>query len=360
MPGASDDQFFELAGEIKKRYQLYICCNEWGLHYFVYSILEDRNDYIIILGPYFDKIPNLHQLNKDYNLSVNEGALLNEYIGKIHVLTPEQMASIGNILQQFPNMMEKETNPHYLYQEKKEQDKRRKRETVLEDEETELVNLRYEIENEFMYAVEQGDKKLAKNLIGAHNPLFSFSERFPDQPLRRVKNLSIVRNTVLRIAAKNSKVPPILLHRLSEKYVFEIEKASQLEVLYEMNDRMIDEYCDLVLSHSLRSYSIMAKTVIEHLMSHFDQPLNKEELAKKCHTHPSHLSRKFKQETKMTISAYQQMLRINRAKQLLKKDLSIEEIAWSVGYNDPSYFARVFKKETGLSPTEYRNGSNLQ
>ena len=57
----------------------------------------------------------------------------------------------------------------------------------------------------------------------------------------------------------------------------------------------------------------------------------------------------------MTITEYQQELRINQARHLLKtENLPVDEIAWIVGYNDPSYFGRVFKKATGYSPSGYR------
>jgi two-component system, response regulator YesN len=39
---------------------------------------------------------------------------------------------------------------------------------------------------------------------------------------------------------------------------------------------------------------------------------------------------------------------------LTTERITVEEIAWIVGYEDPSYFGRVFKKETGLTPTQYR------
>nr|WP_306798758.1 helix-turn-helix transcriptional regulator [Oceanobacillus saliphilus] len=97
---------------------------------------------------------------------------------------------------------------------------------------------------------------------------------------------------------------------------------------------------------------------MEHLLSYYDKQIDKNELADLCNTHPSHLSRKFKQETGMTITLYQQMVRINKSKHLLRtEDLSIEEIAWIVGYEDSSYFARVFKKDTGYTPSQYREGS---
>jgi two-component system, response regulator YesN len=217
--------------------------------------------------------------------------------------------------------------------------------------------LRYKTERDFMNAVERGDKKKALQLINSKNMLFSFSERFPNQPLRRLKNVAIILNTLLRTSARNAHVPAIMIHRISEKFAYEIEKANQVETLHQLEDHMIEQYCDLVISNSLSQYTTMTRRVIGYIHSFYNKQINKEELAAKLSTHPSHLSRKFKEETKFTLTAYQQMLRINQAKHLLKtENLSVEEIAWTIGYEDPSYFARVFKKETGRTPSAYRDG----
>ncbi len=65
--------------------------------------------------------------------------------------------------------------------------------------------------------------------------------------------------------------------------------------------------------------------------------------------------RRFKQHTGMTVIAYMQMLRIDAAKTRLVTDNdSVEQIASDVGYQDPSYFRRIFARETALSPSQYR------
>lgn len=65
--------------------------------------------------------------------------------------------------------------------------------------------------------------------------------------------------------------------------------------------------------------------------------------------------RRFKAITQMTAGRYLQLLRVDKAKQLLIFDtLPIEQVSYQVGYEDTSYMRRLFKKETGLSMREYR------
>ncbi|WHY01367.1 AraC family transcriptional regulator [Neobacillus sp. DY30] len=357
MPGSRERDILFLYDNIVQG-QLFSYINEWDLHYFGYSFRESEKTYTIIIGPYFDKIPNLYRLSKEYRLSSTQSEDLRLIADKIYVLTVEQASSYGSVLQQFTNMMEQDRAPIVIVSEKNTSSARDQEENLNVDEEAEIVKLRYKTEKDFMHAVECGDKKTALALINSKNMLFSFSERLPNQPLRRLKNVAVILNTLLRTSARNGHVPAIMIHRISEKFAYEIENANQVETLHQLEDRMIEEYCDLVISNTLSKYTTMTRRVIEYIHSFYNKPINKEELSAKLSVHPSHLSRKFREETKMTLSAFQQMLRINQAKHLLKtENLSVEEIAWTIGYEDPSYFARVFKKETGRTPTQYREGN---
>ncbi|MCR4694109.1 MAG: AraC family transcriptional regulator [Pseudobutyrivibrio sp.] len=68
-----------------------------------------------------------------------------------------------------------------------------------------------------------------------------------------------------------------------------------------------------------------------------------------------YLTRKFKNLYGNTIGDYITNLRITNAKELLRfSDLSITEVAQTIGYNDSAYFARVFTKAEGISPSEFR------
>jgi len=67
------------------------------------------------------------------------------------------------------------------------------------------------------------------------------------------------------------------------------------------------------------------------------------------------LKRRFKQATGTTLIAYLQDVRIEQAKRLLETgESSVDEVSFAVGYEDPSFFRRLFKRRTGLAPNQYR------
>ena len=64
---------------------------------------------------------------------------------------------------------------------------------------------------------------------------------------------------------------------------------------------------------------------------------------------------KIKQLVGLTPSDFLRQIRMQRAIQLVEKSkLSFSEIAYSSGFSDPKYFSKCFKKETGMTPSEYR------
>lgn len=78
-------------------------------------------------------------------------------------------------------------------------------------------------------------------------------------------------------------------------------------------------------------------------------------LADQVYLTPTYLSALFKKETGITLSQYFMNVRIERAKKLLEDHrLRMPQIARRVGYSDAKHFAKVFKKELGITPTDYR------
>jgi two-component system response regulator YesN len=96
--------------------------------------------------------------------------------------------------------------------------------------------------------------------------------------------------------------------------------------------------------------------VKDYIESHYNDPnLSLNEVAARASLSPSHFSAVFSQEAHQTFKEYLTEVRINRAKELLRMTrLRSADIAYQVGYNDPHYFSSVFKRNTGLSPIEFR------
>lgn len=96
---------------------------------------------------------------------------------------------------------------------------------------------------------------------------------------------------------------------------------------------------------------------LQAIDSRFRDPIfNISSLADSLHLSPPYISTVFKQAAGQTISSYLAEKRILHAKELLCDiSIPIKDVSLRSGYEDPRYFARSFKKHTGMTPSEYRN-----
>ncbi|NOU96865.1 response regulator [Paenibacillus sp. LMG 31456] len=92
-----------------------------------------------------------------------------------------------------------------------------------------------------------------------------------------------------------------------------------------------------------------------YIQRRFTEEISLEDVADFVHLNPHYFSKIFKQQVGETFIDFVTSLRIDKAKALIAMDhLSLKEVCYEVGYKDPNYFSRVFKKVTGVAPSEYR------
>ncbi len=100
------------------------------------------------------------------------------------------------------------------------------------------------------------------------------------------------------------------------------------------------------------------KKAVEYLSSHFTEDIDMEFCAQKCNLSRSRFTHLFTEVMGTSPCKYQQKLRITAAQDLLENStLSVGEIALSVGFSDPLYFSRIFKKVVGTSPIGYKKST---
>jgi two-component system response regulator YesN len=107
---------------------------------------------------------------------------------------------------------------------------------------------------------------------------------------------------------------------------------------------------------SLRGSGGKASKIVKYIHQHYaNDELSVQEISDHLQMTASHLISIFKEATGKTIKQYVMDVRIEKAKSLLKNDrLKIFDVASQVGFKDGEYFSRIFRKHTGLTPSEYR------
>ncbi len=106
----------------------------------------------------------------------------------------------------------------------------------------------------------------------------------------------------------------------------------------------------------LKTSNRMTRVMLDYIAVHYNEYISIQKLADFVHITPNYASRLFKEEVGFTFCSYLTVLRIYLAsKLLLRMDMPIFMVANQVGYKDYFYFAKVFKRFTGYSPSSYRS-----
>ena len=109
--------------------------------------------------------------------------------------------------------------------------------------------------------------------------------------------------------------------------------------------------------HSKKTNTVI--TILSYIEDHFTEQISLQTLAKACHKDKKYICRIFREYTSKTPIDYINELRISYAKGLItEKALSLTQIAYECGYNDSGYFSKVFKKCTGITPSDFKKSKN--
>ncbi len=122
----------------------------------------------------------------------------------------------------------------------------------------------------------------------------------------------------------------------------------------------LTEWLELFIStpfqHRSVDGSLTLAPAIHYIKNNLDKPLTRDEVARACNLSSGYFSRLVRLRTGYTFTALLQRFRVERARTLLEKSsLTVSETAFEAGFNDQSYFTKVFKKHTGTTPKEYQS-----
>lgn len=212
---------------------------------------------------------------------------------------------------------------------------------------------RYAFENKMIRTVELGLTGDSTRLAASFNGKL-FDVRTND-PIRNTKNYCIIMNTLLRKAAERGGVHPVYLDRISSSFALRIEDCQMSRDCISLMSQMFADYTRLVKKHSFKSYSPVVRRVILAIEADLSQELSCATLAKSQGISAGYLSAVFKKETGVTLTEFIRMRRMEYAEYLLNSTtLQIQTVALHCGILDLQYFSKLFKRHTGMTPTEYR------
>jgi len=217
-----------------------------------------------------------------------------------------------------------------------------------------VLEKRYSDENELMKAVSTGQSH--KAMVYYNSFLSRQMEQRLADPLRNVKNYIIILNTLLRKAAEQASVHPLHIDSISSQYARKIELCVSPKAVESLGRDMVHNYCLLVQNYSLKNYSLLVQKVLTQIDTDLTADLSLNAQAGLLNVNSSYLSTLFKKETGITLTEYVNKKRIRYAVFLLNTTtMQIQMVAQHCGIPDVNYFTKTFKKYIGKTPKEYRD-----
>ena len=146
-----------------------------------------------------------------------------------------------------------------------------------------------------------------------------------------------------------------LLADRTAAFARELEACPDFETMCRIVTETLDEFMTTVYDAGKTASSQYLASAIAYIRKHYAENLTLEQVAQSAFVSPYYLSHLFRAELDLTFSEYVLRFRINMAKKMMKEgNEKVQTIAEKVGFLDPNYFSKQFKRLVGVSPKKFR------
>lgn len=134
--------------------------------------------------------------------------------------------------------------------------------------------------------------------------------------------------------------------------IIQIENYEQLRKWF---IEKVTQACQNIITKREEQTSGLISKAKHYIEKNYNRDISLDDVSRSVDISPYYFSKLFKEETGENFIEYLTNIRIEKAKKLLlHSDMNIKNICIDTGYSDPNYFSRIFKKQVGLTPTEFR------
>jgi AraC-like DNA-binding protein len=222
-----------------------------------------------------------------------------------------------------------------------------------EDMDSQSADMLLEFEKDLRIAVLRGEKTSALQML---NEMLAHIYIYSNFDISAIKARLLELLVILSRATIEAGADPTETFRLSENFILQIESYSDVDQLAFWISDIVRRFIVQAFDLAQVKHSDVVFKITNYIKKNCAEKLTLDSLAKEVYLSKSYLSSIIKQETGMSLTSYITKVRIEKSKKLLLEDcISLAIISSQCGFKDQSYFTKVFKKETGVSPKRFRN-----
>lgn len=175
--------------------------------------------------------------------------------------------------------------------------------------------------------------------------------------LRSQKNSAIAAITLATRSAIDGGLFPEIAYTLSDLLIQKLEEIKKSEAISPFLENALLEFSERVKNGKMQKHLKPINICQNYIFTHLYEDITLSHLAEIVALNPSYLSSLFKKEVGISLGEYIQRAKIDESKSLMTYTKhSISEISTLLNFHDQSHFTKVFKKHTGISPKQFKNG----
>ena len=210
-----------------------------------------------------------------------------------------------------------------------------------------------EYEKQLRQTVIAGDKQGAQRLL---NELLGHIYCSDDFDLNRIRPRVIELIVVLSRASIDAGADSREVFLYNDAYMQQISKFNDIEELSVWVTGVMHRFIQTSFDFAQIKHSDVVFKAMEYIRQNYDHKLSLDDIAQHVYLSRSYLSSLFREEAGQTLFSYINQVRVEKSKLfLMDPGVSLAEVAAMCGFEDQSYFTKVFRKITSLSPKQYRD-----
>ncbi len=312
----------------------------------------------ILVGPFLMDKPDaimLSELSRRYPIPTDDLLELYEEAQNLPVISPAITGQISKLLYYlFSNLMNESRQVFLEKQERLQQQSKINESIQMYKSQIIDATPSYPLEKEqaLITKVKNGNISEAKGIL---NDLLGYVLFVDGGKLETIKSRALELCTLLSRASIEGGGASDTALNLNTQFIKKIAACTSYESLCYTLQEIVETFADNILSHgNIKNREIMKKAV-NFISQHYTETLTLDQVAGHVHLNPAYFSTMFKKEVGLSFKEYLNHVRIEESKRLLtNSNFSIIDIAIAVGFEDQSYFSKVFKKYTGMTPKQFR------
>lgn len=344
----------------KKRHNYYILTGAMNEVFLLHNF-EDKH---YLFGPF-----NVHCLPPDdffthflkqQNISIKFKKAINDYAPEIKLYSLEDIRDIIKLVH-YLFTLDRQSDPtfepihSYVEKLQKMLDDAGLEKLFFIENENEKNKLKYE--KQVMDLVRQGSiTKLKKSLSDLEGGIMPTSKR---DSIRSEKNYSIIVFEKLSQLAIESGMDVLEATRTRDQMIIDNEAAKNFSEIMKVRNGAIVFFTQKIGEIVDEEFSPFLSSILNYINQNLYNEITIESIAKEFNISQTTLNLNFKNELGMTVKKYITKSKLEDAKKLLDRNLSISEISQMLGYADSSHFCKKFKKEFEMTPTQYRRNKKV-